>query len=231
MKKIAAMSFLLLMLALPVFSETVDVNHFLLFPCVNGESGFIYNPSAYTPGYGVFTLGLHTFAFKANYGFMDIIEGGILFDFGQSSEVLKVFKAGDINIKVKVLSEEDRYVSVAVGLERMPIDIFENGPGNTFNAYAVASKKLWDMNISAGIKKRMDGPRTDFDFDVSKVVNDTVLAIIEYDGTQYNTGIKISISSNLNVEAYAEGLDRLGKVTELGQFLKEHFIFGITYMQ
>jgi hypothetical protein len=214
-------------------AENVEVTHFLVMPSFNGESGFIYAPSAYVPPGNTFTLGLHMFVFKANYSFLDIFETGINLDFTNTSNVLEILKAGDINIKGRVLREEDFFVSVAAGLEKLPANFTRKMTGQDFSWYAVVSKKLDDMDISMGMRKNVTGlyQANYFMADFSKVISETVLYIAEYNCGDLNTGIKISLNSNINVELFLSGLQDIGKTNALGTFLRQNFIFGITYIQ
>ena len=84
------------------------------------------------------------------------------------------------------------------------------------------------MNITAGYVMNKNMP---FFVDFSKVINDTVLYVLEYDGNGYNTGFRISLNYNINIEAFVSGLEYMGKIKDFGGFLKERFIFGITYTQ
>ncbi len=219
------------------FSFNVDPNHILLFPSVNGESGFIYNPSAYYLDEGMISLGLHPFILAANIGVINLIELGINLDFGKSSDFFEILKQSSLNVKFGILKEDDHFISFAIGIERLPINLLEDLKKNeSFRSYAVVSRKLWDMNFTSGIKKNLlseipEFSKTEFMFDISKILNETVLTIIEYDGQNYNFGFKISLNYNINVELFIKKIDKLNKLNEIGMFLREYFIFGITYIQ
>ncbi len=236
MKKIFFI-FILLIININVFSFNVDPNHILLFPSVNGESGFIYNPSAYYLNEGMISLGLHPFILAANIGVINLIELGINLDFGKSSDFFGILKQSSFNVKIGILKEDDHLISFAAGIERFPINLLEDLKKNeTFRSYAVISKKLGDMNFTLGIKKNLlseipEFSKTEFIFDISKILNETVLTIIEYDGQNYNLGFKISLNYNINVELFVKKIDKLNKLNEIGAFLREYFIFGITYIQ
>ncbi|PKL92402.1 MAG: hypothetical protein CVV21_03580 [Candidatus Goldiibacteriota bacterium HGW-Goldbacteria-1] len=236
MKKSLAVLAVLLWAAC-IHAESVDVNHFLECPSVSGESGFIYNPSAYSLGYGNLSAGIHQFMFKLNYGFIDILEAGFTFDYGETSDFVQALKNIDLNLKVRPFNEEEHYVTAAFGIENMPVNLLE-GFGDRMSIYAVASRKLfdWGFNLSVGFKNNIRGNELkplewNFFADAAKVINDTVMVIAEYEDGNLNAGVKISISYNLNVEAYVERLNRTGDLKSFGEFLQEHFIFGITFIQ
>jgi hypothetical protein len=63
------------------------------------------------------------------------------------------------------------------------------------------------------------------------VINDTVLAIVEYNMGSFNAGIKISMNSNINVELFFSEIGKVSGRGTLGDFLQRNFIFGITYIQ
>lgn len=228
---------ILIILNVQIFSFNVDPNHILLFPSINGESGFIYNPSAYYLDEGMISLGLHPFILAANIGVINLLELGINLDFGKSSDFFEILKQSSLNTKFGILKEEDHLISFALGIERLPLNLLENIRKNeTFRSYAVISRKIGDMNFTLGIKKNLlsdipDFSKTEFMFDISKVVNNTVLTIVEYDGQKYNFGFKISLNYNINVELFIKNIDNLNKINEIGMFLREYFIFGITYIQ
>lgn len=229
--------FIIIIFAVNIFSFNVDPNHILLFPSINGESGFIYNPSAYYISEGMISLGLHPFILAANIGIINLLELGINLDFGKASDFFEILKQSSLNIKCGVLKEEDHLISFAVGLERFPLNLLENIKKNeTFRSYIVISRKISDMNFTTGIKKNLlsdisEFSKTEFMFDISKILNNTVLTIIEYDGQKYNFGFKISLNYNINVELFIKNIDKLNKMNDLGTFLREYFIFGITYIQ
>jgi len=233
MRKIITVMFLCAALVPVVSADAVDVIHFLITPSYNGESGFLYAPSAYVAPQNALTMGLHKFVFKANYGILNIVEAGLNFDFTSTSDVLAILKAGDLNIKARVLKEEDFFVSAAAGLEKLPLNLFQKINGQDFNGYVVISKKLDDMDASLGLKKNFAGVRqTSYLIaDLSKVISDTILAVIEYDTGKFNAGIKISLNSNINVEFFIHDLAHIKDSQELGTFLRQDFIFGITYIQ
>jgi hypothetical protein len=105
--------------------------------------------------------------------------------------------------------------------------------GQDFAGYVVVSKMIDDMAFSIGVKKQFAGyPQDDIFFaDASKMIGETVLAIAEYSMGEVNAGIKISLNSNINVELFFKGLEDAGRSGSLGTFLRENFIFGITYIQ
>jgi len=220
-----------------IFSKSVDPNHILLFPNVNGESGFIYNPSAYYLKEGSFSLGLHPFIFVANIGVIDLLELGINLDFGASSDFFEILKKGSINLKCGILKEEDQFISMAIGIERLPLNLIENVRQNEFfRSYLTISRKILDMNFNLGIKKNLlnenpDLSKMEYMFDISKILNETVLAIIEYDGEKYNVGFKISLNYNINVELFIKNINNIDKINAISALLKDYLIFGITYIQ
>lgn len=219
------------------FSKSVDPNHILLFPNVNGVSGFIYNPSAYYLKESSFSMGLHPFIFVANIGVIDLMELGINLDFGVSSDFFEILKKGSINLKCGILKEEEQFISLAIGIERLPLNLIEDIRHNEFfRSYLTVSRKIFDMNINLGIKKNLlnENPelsKLEYMFDISKIINETVLAIFEYDGIKYNAGFKISLNYNINVELFIKNINNIDKMNEISKFLKEYFIFGITYLQ
>ncbi len=228
MKK-AVLIFIVIILAFNfIKADSVDVNHFLIGPSVNGESGFIYNPSSYVLGNNMLSLGIHSYFFKANYGLFNFLEAGLKFNIGTSSEILDILKTSSVNLKVKFLEEEKYFVSIAGGVEEIPIAFYNLFTDNPFRPYVAVSKKIYDMNFTAGyMAKRGKGIFAD----ASKVIDDTVLAIAEYDGEHYNAGVKISLNYNFNIEVFVREIDRMNTIKELGQFLRDYFIFGITYIQ
>ncbi len=233
MKKTLAVIIILAALCAVSRAEPVEVTHFLVTPSFNGESGFIFAPSAYVPPHNTFALGIHKFVFKANYGLFDILEAGVNFDFTGSLNLLEILKAGDINVKGRILKEEDFFISLAAGLEKLPMNLFTDIKGQDFSGYAVVSKSIDDMDVSVGFKKNLAGAAQDnyIMADFAKVINETILAIAEYNTGGINAGVKISLNSNINVEVYFSGLENIGNANALGTFLRENFIFGITYIQ
>ncbi len=224
-----------------LFSEAVDVNHFLIAPSINGCGGFIANQSAYVLPANRYSLGLHQFMLKFNYGFMDFLEAGAYMDFGvpidpndKTPAILQVLRTGALNVKAKFLDEDEYFVTMAAGLEKLPFNLFENVPHGDFKLYAAASKKISDLDITLGVKKHLaEGSLSNWAFaaDISKVVADTVLVMLEYDEYTFNAGAKISFNPNLSIDFSVRGIDRLSKAGEIGNFLRNYFVFGITYLQ
>lgn len=236
MKKFLSGVIIVLLIAPASFAQAVDVNHFLVAPTMSGESGFMFNPAAYVLPHTSFNVGLHKFTFKANIGLFDIAEAGLSFDFSNTTDLWQILKDGGINLKAKILREEDFFISIAAGLEQIPFNSALKEEREEFKGYLVFSKKIDDMNFSIGAKKRLAVENPDYlvwDFmaDISKVIGETVLVILEYDTDQFNAGIKISLNYNINVEMFVTGLEKMGDTGELGAFLENHFIFGISYMQ
>lgn len=237
MKKFLLAFMLALALVSSARAEAVDISQFLITPSYNGASGFICAPAAYVTPHNVFALGLHRFVFKANYGLFDIGEVGLNVDFTSTANLIDILKGIDINIKGRILKEEDFFVSLAAGLDKLPANLFENMTGQDFAGYLVVSKKINDMAFSVGVKKYFAGyPQENYlvnylMLDVSKIINDTILAIVEYNTGSLNAGIKISLNSNINVELFLSAIEKSGQANALGTFLRENFIFGITYIQ
>jgi hypothetical protein len=228
MKKAVLISIVIMLAFTFIKADSVDVNHFLICPSINGESGFIYNPSGYILENNMLSLGLHSYLFKANYGFYNLIEAGLKLNIGTSSEILDILKTSSINLKAKLLDEEKYFVSLAAGIEEIPIAFYNLFDDNPFRPYVAVSKKIYDMNFTAGyMAKRGKGIFAD----ASKVIDDTVLAIAEYDGEHYNAGVKISLNYNFNIEIFIKEIDQMNNIRELGEFLRDYFIFGITYIQ
>jgi hypothetical protein len=214
-------------------AEPVDVNHFLIMPTLNGESGFINNPAAYVIPDGKVTLGIHMeeFLFKANYGYKDFLEGGMNINFGISSNFLDIVRTLSLNCKALLLREDDYFISAAAGIEKLPMYLWNGDSWDTFSLYGVLSKKIMDMNFTAGLRKRTSRKYLSFMADASKVVNDTTLLMLEFDEDHFNAGLKISLNYNIDVEFYVKDLGGISKAGEIGTFLKDYFIFGITYLQ
>ncbi len=239
----------------PVFAaEVLDINHLLIMPTVSGESGYINNPSAYVLPAGTFSLGLHMekYIFKVNYGFFDLIEAGGTINFGGLSDLLNSGSAPAANapimdkasyliesltnstsfaLKGRILKEEDYFVSVCAGIRKLPLNLFKGGLWDSFAVYGVTSKKINDMSFSIGFKKTFSNSYIGFIADASKIINDTILLIAEYDEKQFNAGVKISLNYNLNVEFYVKDIANISKAGEIGNFMRQYFIFGITYLQ
>ncbi|MCE5300860.1 MAG: hypothetical protein LLG37_08335 [Spirochaetia bacterium] len=236
MKKVFLILAAVMAMALPAFAGQVDIDHFLILPSISGVSGFISNPSACVSPAGRFSLGVHNFLFKADYGIMDRVEAGIAIDFGATNGFTEIIKATDINLKGIILKEDDMFLNLAAGIERFPINVFDDLTDGGLKIYAVASKKVLDMDVSAGVKKKLGVNSIgisdwDFMFDLSKVINDTMLAVLEYDEKQFNAGVKISFNYNLCVDFFVVGLNNLGRADGIGGFLRDYFVFGITYLQ
>ena len=235
-------------------AESVDVNHFLLLPTASGTSGYIDNPAAYVLANKQFTLGLHmdTYVFKFNYGFLDFMEAGMVVDFGKISDMVDTYRpqatvqgfwntfvnfcdsiseSTNFDFKCQALKEEDYFVSVAAGIKKFPLSMFERAPWNDFALYAVASKKVTDMSLSMGVEKTLGHNYTGFVADVSKVVADTVLLVGEYDEDRFNIGAKVSLNYNVDVEFYIRNITNVFQREEIGDFLQSYFVFGISYLQ
>jgi len=216
--------------------ETVPVDHYLMMPCINGGSGFIQNPSAYSLPYGNLSLALHNFTFKATYGFHEMLEGGIYFDFGGNSALVSILKSGAANLKFTPLREQESYVTLAAGIERFPFNVFEGFPGSDFNFYTAASRNQWGMNFTVGAKKNITNGQFDilnwkFMADISRVINDTVLVTAEYDGHDWNLSAKVSLNYNISMEVVLLSLNRMHEAGELGALIENHFVFGIVFLR
>lgn len=231
MKRILIMLAIAAVLVVSASAEAVDVTQFLITPTYNGASGFIKAPSAYITPQNIIALGMHSFIFKANYGLFDILELGVNLDFTATSDFIQILKGTDINIKGRIIKEEDLFVTVSAGLDKLPANIFESMNGQDFAGYLVVSKKIDDMAFSAGVKKFFAGyaQKNIFMADISKVINETILAVLEYNMGSFNAGIKISLNSNINIELFLSDIGGSGGTP--GDFLKNNFIFGITYIQ
>jgi hypothetical protein len=208
----------------------------LIAPSINGCGGFIANQSAYILDNNKYSLGMHKFDLKFNYGFKDIIEAGASIDLGISSAFVEILKTTSLNVKAKLLDEKVYFISAAAGLEKIPLDVFENIKHKDFRIYAAASKKIGDMDITLGLKKQLDSGSFDlsnwgFAANISKVVADTVLVMLEYDERTFNVGVKISFNPNLSVDFSVKGIEKLSQAGEIGTFIKSYFVFGITYLQ
>ncbi|MEI7541738.1 MAG: hypothetical protein WCJ94_00590 [bacterium] len=218
------------------FSSTVDVDHFLVAPSINGCGGFINNQSAYILENGRYSIGLHKFILKFNYGVFDIFEAGTSIDFGISSAFIEILKTLSFNAKAKILNEDKYFVSVAAGLEKLPVNIIQNINHEDYKLYAAVSKKLWDTDITLGVKKQLavgNSSLSDWGFaaNVSTVVADTVLVMLEYDKSTFNAGVKISFNQNLSVDFSIRGIEKISQAKEMGTFISNYFVFGITYLQ
>ncbi|GEM_PF-1512594 len=251
MRTKAALAILIILCSFSgLLAESVDVNHFLLMPTASGTSGYIDNPAAYVLASKQFTLALHmdTYVFKFNYGFLNIMEAGTVINFGHLSDIVNgskdagfwdsfrvffdaVSESTAFDFKWRAIGEEDYPVSVAFGVKKFPLSMFESGPWNSFAVYGVASRKINDMSFSAGMKKTVGHDYMGFIADASKVVSDTVLLIGEYDENQFNAGVKMSLNYNVNVEFYVRDILNVYKAGEIGEFLRSYFIFGISYLQ
>ncbi len=255
MRKKAILTILVLAAFCSVLSaETVDVNHFLLMPTASGTSGYIDNPAAYVLADKQFTLGLHmdTYIFKFNYGFLDFMEAGTVVNFGQISDMVDHYKTTEtvqgfwnsfvnfcdaisestnFDFKCRALKEEEYFVSLAVGVKKFPLSMFERSPWGNFALYSVASKKISDMSFSMGVEKTLGHDYTGFVADVSKVVADTVLLVGEYDEDRFNVGVKMSLNYNVDVEFYIRNISNVFQREEIGDFLQSYFVFGISYLQ
>ncbi len=220
-----------------VFSiDPVPVEHYLLMPGINGGSGFINNPSAYSLPYGSLSLALHNFTFKASYGIHEMLETGVYFDFGGNSDLVSILKSGAVNVKLTFIRETNGFFTAAAGIERFPFNVFEDFPGKNFNFYSAVSRNEWGMNFSAGVKKNITNGEfkiTDWKFmtNVSRVINDTVLAIIEYDGLNWNASAKVSLNYNISMEIALLSLNRINEAGELGALIEKHFVFGIVFLR
>jgi hypothetical protein len=223
-------------------------------PTASGTSGYIDNPAAYVLANKQFTMGLHmdTYVFKFNYGLLDFMEAGTVVNFGQISDMVDHYKTTEtvqgfwnsfvnfcdaisestnFDFKCQALKEEEYFVSLAVGLKKFPLSMFERSPWRNFALYSVASKKISDMSFSMGVEKTLGHDYTGFVADVSKVIADTVLLIGEYDEDRFNIGVKMSLNYNVDVEFYIRNISNVFQREEIGDFLQSYFVFGISYLQ
>ncbi|MCX8093575.1 MAG: hypothetical protein N3E50_05345 [Candidatus Goldbacteria bacterium] len=217
-------------------TQSVDVEHFLRCPSVNGVSGFAYIPSVYVLHSNKFSLGLHRFEFKANYGLFDILEAGVYFDFSSSSNLFDILKNGKLNLKLQLLNEEQFFLSSVIGIEQCPLNIFEQIIDEDCNIYFAVSKKILDASITVGLEKNLTGLDPDitdagFFIAVSKVIYDTILLVAEYERGIYNGGFKISMNSNITIDFFVRNINKLSVANSFGDFLQNYFIFGIDYIQ
>ncbi len=236
MKKIILFSALFLTgLVNTALSKPVSVNHFLEIPAVNGTSGYIENPSGYTLAENSYSLGIHKFKFKANYGLLGFIDLGVFFDFAESSDILTVVQRGGLNAKVRLTDEEMMFVTASAGIERLPFSMGDSENWSGCRLYASASKTIGDLSIGFGVSRPLYGAidisSWELLADAAFLVNDTILTAVEYNGRGFNAGIKISMNYNITIELLALSLEKLGKSAEEGSLLRDHFVFGITYRQ
>lgn len=214
-------------------SKPVDVNHFLEIPAVGGTSGYIENPSAYTLAENSYSLGIHKFKFKANYGLLGFIDIGVFFDFAESSDILNVVQKGGLNAKVRLIDEDMMFITASAGIERFPFSMGAPENWEGCRLYASASRKIGEFSVGLGISRPLHGAidisSWELLADIAFLVNDTVLTAIEYNGRGFNAGIKISMNYNITIELLVLSLEQIGKSAEEGSLLRDHFIFGITY--
>ncbi|MFP4467265.1 MAG: hypothetical protein ACLFP1_09450 [Candidatus Goldiibacteriota bacterium] len=220
-----------------VKAQTVEPEHFLKLPGVNGVSGLINNPGAYTAGHKNLTLGIHNFMFKANYGIFDILEAGVFFNFGQSSDLVEILKGGAINIKANILKEKEYYPAVSSGVQKIPFNMGESHNWDDFRLYAAASKSFSNISLTLGIKNKliegssMEISNWEIFADIAGVVDDTIMLIAEYDGEFLNAGAKISLNYNIAIDVFLIELNNTEDTSGIGTFIEKHFRFGITYLQ
>jgi hypothetical protein len=241
MRRTAIIVIVFLLSGFYLFAEPVDVDHFLITPSLSGISGYISNPSAYTLPNANLSFGIHSvydddkeaqqFLCKGNYGYKDFLEGGLGINLDTSSTLAEVLKTISINFKGTILKEDVYFVTVAAGLRNFPLYLVDGKYWDKFAVYTAASKKIEDMNFSVGAKKDTKGGYIGFMADACKVINDTVLVIAEFDENHFNAGLKVSLNYNLNVEFYVKNISGISRAGEIGNFLREYFVFGITYLQ
>lgn len=235
MKKILLSAILIAAAFSLCLADGVDATHLVEIPAMHGTAGYIKNPSGYTHNENTYSLGIHKFGFKANYGLFGIIDLGLFFDFSESSDILKVVQLGDINVKVKIIDEETMFVTAAAGIERLPFSMGAPDNWSACRLYFAASKQIENFSFGIGIAQQLHGAidlsSWDFLADAAMIVNDTVLAVAEYDGRGFNAGVKISMNYNISVELLVVNIGGFEASARTGSILRDHFVFGITYRQ
>ncbi len=203
---------------------------------LRGPTGWINIPSAEVAEDGHFNAAIHRGEAKLNLGILDILEGGIYFradlmgDQFRPYRNLSSWEHAEENIpaflrdafrgqgKIKFLDQNWAGISLAGGIEG----------DNTYIVIQRYILGLSQMMLLAGwgtgrFEKGFGG--------LSKTLFAGAELIFEVDGIGINVGLRMLLASNLILDLAVQNINAIGEVSNLGEIMGEHFLFGVTYVE
>jgi len=203
--------FLLVCFSAPSFAGDLGASY-------NGPTGLMNIPSGNALSVNEQAFSIHRYQLKYTYGFFSLFELGLKTDFDRSTTIDVIAKTISYNFKFKILTEENSFCNASAGFE-----------GN--NIYFSADKEfkwLGGLKLIAGTGSQRFNM---FFFGISYPAHPVLDLMAEYDGGDYNAGVRLKLSTNVNFDLYLKGLRRIANYPYLNDIIDNTIIFGITYSE
>ena len=219
-------------------------------------TGFIAVPAASVIPHGWLSAGLHRYQVKVNYGLWDMLEAGLSADVEGYTDLRNIPQKTLVYARLRVLRQDKHGISVAGGMnglgwEDLGFDLFgfQADPAFQFTQvyYAGAGRTvpgLPSMVITAGAAmspeftqdfgggfKAVIASESWFIANVSQVVFDGLMAMLEKDRTGINVGFRMLLSAEIKLDLALYQAQSIQTSRPFADVLDRNIRFGISYTE
>jgi len=212
LKKVNIFNIILLFI---IFTAAVSAVNGATF---GGLTGMFNIPTADALSNNEQTVSIHKYQFKYTYGLQNVLEMGVRTSIEKVTTFEELGRNFTFNFKIRALTQKKSFIDLA-------------GGGEHTDYFLCAGKTLKDLN-NLDITIGTGNGRFNWFFIGLSMPVDTITRLgFEYDGTDYNSGLRMVLSNKITFDFYFKGIKKMLEKPYLKDVISDHLVFGISYTE
>ena len=183
-----------------------------------GLTGMFNIPSAEALSSNEQTISLHKYQIKYTYGVLNVLELGVRTNIENVTTFEELSRNFTFNFKVKVLNQKVNFIDFA-------------GGGENTDYFLCIGKTIKELNNFVVLVGTGNGRFNCFFGGISFPVDKITRIGIEYDGTDYNSGLRLILSPKMKLDFYFKGIRKMLERPYLRDIINDHVVFGISFTE
>ena len=181
-----------------------------------GLTGMFNIPNAEVLSNNQQTVSLHKYQIKYTYGLFNILEAGVRTSIEKVTNFDQLGRNFSFNFKICALTQKRNFIDLAGGGEN----------ADYFLCAGKTIRELGNLDLTIGTG---NGRFNWFFAGVSVPVDSITRLGFEYDGNDYNTGVRLVLSKKITLDLYIKGIRKMSERPYLKDVINDYVVFGISY--
>ncbi|OGF44787.1 MAG: hypothetical protein A2452_08910 [Candidatus Firestonebacteria bacterium RIFOXYC2_FULL_39_67] len=163
-------------------------------------------------------VSLHKYQIKYTYGLQNVLEIGARTSIEKVTTFEELGRNFTFNFKVRALTQKKSFIDLA-------------GGGENTNYFLCVSKTLKELNNLDVTIGTGNGRFNWFFAGISFPLDSITRLGLEYDGSDFNSGLRMVLSNKITFDLYFKGIIVMIEKPYLKDVISEQIVFGISYTE